>query len=143
MPRDALYCTGAVSAGVSHYAGTAKALKEEGIEPAARLKALPTAVSIFAALTSLQISPLMLFLVVCVRRSVFLFYGFPVACMQLRRPLEDAAQCILPVRVYYNYQVQVLLAGKGACNQHSFDWRDWGGGLSRIEVRWARCQGYC
>jgi len=78
MPRDALYCTGAVSAGVSHYAGTAKALKEEGIEPAARLKALPTAVSIFAALTSLQISALMLFLVVCVRRSAFLFYGFPL-----------------------------------------------------------------
>ncbi len=35
---------GAVSAGMTHYAGTAKALKEEGIEPAARLRAFPTAV---------------------------------------------------------------------------------------------------
>lgn len=37
---------GAVSAGMTHYAGTAKALKEEGIEPAARLRAFPTAVRI-------------------------------------------------------------------------------------------------
>ena len=35
---------GALCAGIAHYAGTAKGLREEGIDPAARLRALPIAV---------------------------------------------------------------------------------------------------
>lgn len=35
---------GAACAGITHYAGTTRALKEEGVESAARLKAVPTAV---------------------------------------------------------------------------------------------------
>ena len=47
-----LYClshweydgVGAACAGITHYAGTARALKDEGVESAARLKAVPSAV---------------------------------------------------------------------------------------------------
>ncbi|CAL5223660.1 g6206 [Coccomyxa viridis] len=49
----AAFVGGAVSAGMTHYAGTAKALKEEGIEPAARLRAFPTAVKALAISTAL------------------------------------------------------------------------------------------
>ena len=35
---------GALCAGIAHYAGTAKGLREEGIDPAARLRAFPIAV---------------------------------------------------------------------------------------------------
>ena len=35
---------GALCAGIAHYAGTAKGLTEEGIDPAARLRAFPIAV---------------------------------------------------------------------------------------------------
>ena len=38
------FYAGALCAGIAHYAGTAKALREEGIDPAARLRAFPIAV---------------------------------------------------------------------------------------------------
>ncbi|CAK0740769.1 hypothetical protein CVIRNUC_001275 [Coccomyxa viridis] len=42
---------GALCAGIAHYAGTAKALREEGIDPAARLRAFPIAVKALAVST--------------------------------------------------------------------------------------------